>query len=132
VSFTPSQTKARILLVDDERDITSILAQGLELHGFKIDSYNDAKTVLDNFRPEQYDQIILDIRMPGMNGFDLARQIWQVDPAAQICFLSAFEIFEDEASKVFRDFNTKCFIKKPITTKNLADHIESLHLKTRD
>jgi DNA-binding response OmpR family regulator len=97
------------------------------MHGFSVDAYDNPQTALENFEPSAYDQIILDIRMPGMNGFDLARQLWVKDPKAQICFLSAFEIFPDEADKVFKDFNTRCFVKKPITASDLLQHIK-IHL----
>jgi DNA-binding response OmpR family regulator len=97
------------------------------MHGFSVDAYDNPQTALKNFEPSAYDQIILDIRMPGMNGFDLARQLWAKDPNAQVCFLSAFEIFADEADKVFKDFNTRCFVKKPITASDLLEHIK-IHL----
>jgi YesN/AraC family two-component response regulator len=69
--------------------------------------------------------------MPGISGFDLAHRMWQIDPNAQVCFLSAFEIYDSEAEKVFRDFSTKCFVRKPVTAKALIEHIES-HLAKSD
>lgn len=113
-----------MLLVDDESDIVSILKTGLELHGYSVDGYESPTRALAEYRPGHYDFHILDIRMPGINCFDLARQIWAQDPKAQVCFLSAFEIYEDEARKVFKDLNTKCFIKKPVTALQLAEHLQ--------
>jgi len=66
--------KIRILLVDDERDITSVMKMGLETNGnYIIDSFNDPKEALAHFKPGYYDSIILDIRMPSMDGFQLSR-----------------------------------------------------------
>ena len=62
--------------------------------------------------------------MPAMTGFELAKKIWMQDPKARICFLSAFEIYEHEAKKVFDNFKSHCFIKKPLTPKELVLHIK--------
>ena len=113
----------RILIVDDEPDATATIKKGLEAHGFPVDAYNDPLKALAEYTPNRYRFHVIDIRMPGMNGFDFARQIWLLSPDAQVCFLSAFEIYEDEARKVFRDLNTTCFIKKPITPTALARHL---------
>jgi DNA-binding response OmpR family regulator len=122
--YAIERKKKRILLVDDERDIVSVMKTGLENRGYFVDGYTGPQTALENFKPNFYDHVILDIRMPDMNGFDLARQIWAKDPNANVCFLSAFEIYADESDKVFKDFNTRCFMKKPITASNLVEHLE--------
>lgn len=120
-----SGTKVNVLLVDDEKDITTLMRLGLEKHGFSVDTYNNPTQVLTQFKPGYYDSIVLDVRMPGVSGFELAKAIWTKDPHARICFLSAFEIYESEAQKVFRNFKTHCFVKKPITPNKLIQHIEA-------
>ena len=122
-----SSARKKVLLVDDERDITAVTKKGLEIHGFQVTTYNDPANALADFKPKQNDFHVIDIRMPGMSGFDLARQIWQQDPDALVCFLSSFEIYGEEASKVFKSLNTRCFVKKPITPKDLAEHL-NMHL----
>jgi DNA-binding response OmpR family regulator len=113
------------MVVDDEDDILTIFKKGLELHGYSVDGFKEPRNALINFKIGYYDMILLDVRMPGINGFDLARAIWQKDPSAKICFMTAFEIYEDEAIKVFKDFKRHCFLKKPMTAKHLVDHIET-------
>jgi DNA-binding response OmpR family regulator len=115
----------RILLVDDEEDITTILKKGLEKEGFEVTTFNRPEEALSQFKRGEYDDIILDIKMPGMDGFQVAREMWKTDANAKICFLSAFEIFEEEAKKVFPTLNSHCFIKKPIGIESLANHIRS-------
>jgi DNA-binding response OmpR family regulator len=66
--------------------------------------------------------------MPELNGFDLARALWEKDSGAKVCFMTALEVSEEEANKVFK-MNTKCFLKKPMTVKGLIEHIENRHLK---
>lgn len=124
-------TKIKLLLVDDELDITNILKQGLEKHGFGVTVYNDPKKAIEEYKPDYYDLHVLDIRMTGMNGFDLARRIWLQDPKAKICFLTAFEIYQDEAKKVFKDLKSSCFLKKPISANALATHLQE-HLKSSE
>lgn len=122
--------KAKILLVDDEQDITIVLKQNLEeMHGYFVDAFNQPDRALSDFKPKFYDAILLDIRMPSMSGFELARAIWEKDPGARICFMTAFQIYEGEAKKVFKDLKQHCFIKKPIPTKALVEHIERHLLK---
>jgi DNA-binding response OmpR family regulator len=120
----------RILLVDDEQDITSVLKTGLEKEGFEVTIFNKPEEALSSFEKEYYNDIIIDIKMPDMDGFQLARELWKVDANAKICFLTAFEIYEEEAKKVFPSLNGYCFIKKPIRIEALANHIRS-HLQEK-
>ena len=118
-------TKNKLLLVDNEVDITSVFKAGLERYGYEVDIFNDPEQALMLYKPNHYDAIILDVRMVGMTGFELAREIWARESRATICFLSAFEIYESEARKVFANMNSHCFIKKPIEISALAKHVES-------
>lgn len=115
----------KLLLVDDQADITLALKMGLERYGFEVDTFNDPEQALSHFKANNYDGIVLDIRMPKMSGFQLARAIWEKDHNAKVCFLSAFEINDTEARKVFSHFKSYCFLTKPISTATLAKHLES-------
>jgi DNA-binding response OmpR family regulator len=115
----------RILLVDDEADIVHVLKRGLEIHGFEVDAYDSPQQAINSFKPNVYDLAILDIRMPGLNGFALFRQMKKIDPALTTCFLSAFEMHPQEFEKVFPSMadNVKTIIKKPVTINNLIKEI---------
>jgi DNA-binding response OmpR family regulator len=71
--------KNRILLDDDEHDNNLIFTIGLQDEGFEVDAYNDPKLVLSAFRPDYYDLLILDIRMPKMNRYELYNKIRNID-----------------------------------------------------
>lgn len=118
----PRETKYRIMLVDDEEDITASVKMGLENKGFDVDTFTNTQDALFNFKPHYFACIILDIRMPIMTGFHLARKIWEINKDERICFFSAFEKYENDAFGTFmrKDF---CFIKKPIGIEKLVGHI---------
>jgi two-component system, OmpR family, response regulator ChvI len=71
--------KKRILLVDDEHDNNSIFTIGLQDAGFEVDTYNDPELALSSFKPDYYDLLILDIRMPKMNGYELYENITKIE-----------------------------------------------------
>ena len=86
----------RILLVDDEADIIFTMKDILEEEGFKVDTFNDPTIALESYRSNFYDLVILDIKMPKMDGFELYIKIKDKDPKAKICFLTAIATFNEE------------------------------------
>lgn len=96
---------------------------GLQKMGFEVDAFNNPTEALAQFKPNHYDHIVLDVKMPRMTGFELAKEIWTKDPDAKVCFFTAFDIYENEAQIAFKHFKTQCFIKKPVTPSALAEHI---------
>ena len=75
----PQQGQKRILVVDDEPDLTMVCSLALQYHGFKVDTFNDSQEALSNFKPAYYDLVILDIKMPKMDGFELYEKIKKKD-----------------------------------------------------
>lgn len=116
----------RVLVVDDESDITYALKVGLEAKGFKVTVYNDPTAALSSFRPNTFDIAILDIRMPKMNGFDLYREMVKVDGNTKILFLTAFDVYKEEFEKMFPNVKVAAFLKKPITISKLAARLDEL------
>ncbi len=112
--------------MDDEADITDALRIGLERRGFKVDTFNDPQHALSEFKPSTYDIALLDIRMPGMNGFELYRELRKVDSRVSVCFLTAFDVHRDEFEKMFPDVKVKAFLRKPITIDNLVTSLDAL------
>lgn len=117
--------KARILVVDDEPDITSVFKKVLTEEGYEVDTFDDPEKALSNFKADIYDLLLLDIRMPKMNGFDLYRKMCKIDEKPRPCFITAFEIYEEEFKKIFPDSKVKCFIKKPVSRDNLIAQIRA-------
>lgn len=115
----------RIAVVDDEPDITNVLKKGLERYGFIVDTFNDPQAALASFQPMYYDLMIIDIRMPRINGFDLYRQLKKRDTGVKVCFLTAFQIYYEEFRKMFPTIDVKAFITKPVGISNLVNQINA-------
>jgi CheY-like chemotaxis protein len=119
--------KIRIMAVDDEEDILQVIKRSLELHDFVVDTYVNPKQALSEYRPNVYDLVILDIRMPGMDGFELYRKIRELDTKVKVCFLTAFETYRERFRESFPELEeVKCYIKKPISATELIRHIEKV------
>ena len=112
--------KNRILIVDDEPDIAQVLKMGLEDNGFAVDTYIDPLDAISNFEVGAYDLLLIDIKMPKMNGFELYNKLHQIDEKAKICFITAYELYYDEFMRVFPKINVDCFVRKPVSINNLA------------
>lgn len=117
--------KGRILVVDDEPDITSVIKRGLETVGYAVEAFNDPEQALSHFKSGYYDMLIFDIRMPKLNGFQLYREIRKKDSKALVCFMTAFEVYRSEFEKVFPDYDVKCFLTKPLSIKDLQKIIQA-------
>ena len=81
----------KILIVDDESDICMVYQMVLEDAGYQCSSYTDPVQALQEFKPNHYDLILLDIKMPVLNGFDLCKKIIELDRTVHILFITASE-----------------------------------------
>jgi CheY-like chemotaxis protein len=117
-----------ILVVDDELDVIYTIKNMLEENGFQIDSFNDPIPALKTYKVNFYDLVILDIKMPKMDGFELYNKLKEKDPKVKICFLTASEMYYEKYRKTHSEFSKiideECFIQKPIKVKDLIKKIE--------
>jgi two-component system, OmpR family, response regulator ChvI len=116
---------AKILIVDDDTDITLAFKKGLENDGFQVDVFNDPLEALSNFQPSKYDLLLLDIRMPKMNGFELYKEMDKIDNDVKVCFITAFEVYYEALREVFPSMEVECFIRKPVEIGNLVKRIKN-------
>jgi len=115
----------KILIVDDDTDITLAFKKGLENDGFHVDVFNDPQEALSNFEASKYDLLLLDIRMPKMNGFELYKEMDKIDNDVKVCFITAFEVYYEALREVFPSMEVECFIRKPIEIGNLVKKIKN-------
>jgi DNA-binding response OmpR family regulator len=119
--------RKRIMVVDDEHDLTLFYRMTLEYYGFEVETFNEPTRALSSFKPDYYDLIILDIKMPNMNGFELHGKIKAIDSNAKTCFLTATELYHKEfRTREYCALDKELFIRKPIGNKELVREIERL------
>jgi DNA-binding response OmpR family regulator len=119
----------RVLLVDDEPDLNLTLKMVLEQNGFKVDSFTDPLSALENYKEEagMYELLILDMKMPQMNGFELYRQIKKIDDKVKVCFLTAGEMDYDQFRKeLIPALDNNCYIQKPIENEMLIRRLNRI------
>ena len=130
----------RILVVDDEMDITTVYTLGLQDNGFKVDTFNDPLQALSDFKSGTYDFVLIDYKMPKMDGSKLYQEIRKIDDRVKICFITAFDVYHEELKKKFHTSSNaryqdkegkegsgsdvECFIQKPIDIGELVKRIK--------
>jgi DNA-binding response OmpR family regulator len=120
------QKNKRILLVDDEYDVNLTIRIVLEENGFKVDSFVDAFQALENFTAGLYDLVILDVKLPGMDGFSLYEKIKKLDDKVRICFLTAADkAYYEILKKHYPSIKENCVIYKPVDNESLLELIKS-------
>jgi DNA-binding response OmpR family regulator len=119
-----------ILLIDDEPDVTYTIKTILEDNGFKVDSFNDPILAFNYYKVNFYDLVILDIKMPKMDGFELYTKIREKDPKVKICFLTAIAMFNEEFRKIRlllgKIISEDYFIQKPVEIDDLLKKLTSI------
>ena len=79
--------------VDDEPDLTFLCKMVLEDEGLMVDAYTDSVSAFYYYKPNNFDLLILNIKMPNMDGFELHRKVKESDNAVKVCFMTASEMY---------------------------------------
>jgi CheY-like chemotaxis protein len=131
----------RVALVEDEPDIVMTFKAALEDAGFLVHTYQDPIVALSEFKPDYYDLVILDIKMPRMNGFELFSEMQKIDKQVRVCFITAGEMYFDkfrrekgegeeregpEVEDKFCELNNERFLQKPISNEDLVKRINKI------
>lgn len=125
---------AKILLVEDDVSMGFLLVDFLESNGFDVKLYKDGVKGLDAFRNSNYDFCILDVMLPGMDGFSIAENIRKIDKAIPIIFLTARAMKQDK----IKGFNLGVddYITKPFDEDELLCRIQAIlnriHIQDQD
>lgn len=128
MGYTNHKKKKRILLVDDEIDITFSLKILLEENGFEVYTFNKPSSVIRDFRVGLYDLIILDIKMPEINGFNLYKKIREIDNKVHVLFLTALSDFSNQEEPNDAPFmlDERNVILKPVDNETLLEKIMTI------
>ena len=123
---------ASVLIVDDNPDIVRILERDFREHGFKVSAFTDPTAALEslNSNSDGCSLIISDIRMPGMNGYELIRKAKEIDKQIKIVLMSAFEIQEEEFHNMLPDIKLDALLQKPFSIQDLSNVIQKIDHKS--
>jgi DNA-binding response OmpR family regulator len=126
-SMNEGRKGKKIMVVDDESDVTVFYRITLEYSGFIVHTFNEPKEALLGFKSRYYDLVILDIKMPGMSGFELYNEMKEKDPTVKACFLTASDLYHEKfRNKEYSTLDKELFILKPIENKELIEKIKQL------
>ena len=115
----------RILIIDDDKDITNLFKTFLEYDGYKVDAFTDPIDALYSFRKNVYNLVLLDLKMPRMNGMILYQKLKNIDPTLLFCFITANKEYIEHFKKNIPDIE-KIVIYKPILLSELRRKIHLL------
>ena len=115
------ELKAKVLLVDDETDFLSTLAERLEARGMKVSTATSGEDAVANADKEGFDLIVLDLAMPGIDGLETLKRIKAKQPDAEIIMLTGQGSIKTsiEAMKL----GAEDFLQKPVNIAELMDKI---------
>ena len=124
---TPKKKSSyRILYVDDDLDILFSIKTGLESYGFIVDTFSNPLEALSSFKPNLYDLVLVDMKMPEMSGFEFHQELRKkalYGTEIKTCFITAYEGYFETLRKEFPELYEGCFIRKPILIEDLVNKI---------
>jgi DNA-binding NtrC family response regulator len=120
--------KKTVLIVDDETDVNYTIETVLEQNGFMVDSFDNPVLALNDFKAGLYDLVLLDIKMPEMDGFKLYEEMRKVDNTFKVCFLTASEMFYEEYRRAYYSTMHERYpiIQKPVKNEELIKQIDKI------
>ena len=117
--------KKRILIIDDDQDINNLFKIFLEHDGFQVDSYTNPLDAFYYFKKNEYDLILLDLKMPQMDGIAMFQALKNKDENVTICLITANISYLEQLKEKIPNIE-KYAIHKPILLRNLKDKINEL------
>jgi DNA-binding response OmpR family regulator len=117
------------MIIDDDKDITNLFLTFLEYNGYIVNAYTNPVEAFNNFSKNSHDLIILDLKMPKMDGMTLYHKIKKIDNNVIICFTTADINYIEDLRKGIIDID-KIVLYKPVLLKDLKNKIDwllSLH-----
>jgi DNA-binding NtrC family response regulator len=119
---------AKLLVVDDDPDILQVLKLGLLKNRFLVNAFTNPEEALQSFKSDadSYCLVLSDIRMPVLSGIQLARKVKAINTNVKVMLMTAFEIRDNEFSKMFPSTQVDGFVQKPVGIKDLTSKVLSL------
>ena len=122
-----TKNNKRIIVIDDDKDITDLFSIFLEYNGYIINAYTNPLEAINNFRKNSHDLILLDLKMPKMDGMTFYHKIKEIDNNVIICFTTADKNYIQQLQKGIIDIE-KIVLYKPVLLKDLKNKIIGYYL----
>ena len=122
----PTSKGKSILIVDDDEDLTNLYETFLKYDGYRVDAFTDPIDALYSFRKNVYDLVLLDLKMPQMNGVVLSQELQNIDPTLLYRFITAANKEYIETLKTNSPDIENNIIYKPLWLNELRTTIHSL------
>jgi DNA-binding NtrC family response regulator len=119
--------KLKILLVDDEKEFVESLSERLELRNLEADVVYDGEQALDVLKEGKHDVMVLDLRMPGIDGIEVLRQAKKRNPDVQVVVLTGHGTDKDEA--MAKKLGAIAYLKKPVDIDHLIGSLKKEKMK---
>jgi CheY-like chemotaxis protein len=112
-------------MINNNSDVNYTFESVLEDNGFIVDSFDNPVLALKDFKADLYDLVLLDIKMPEMDGFKLYKEMRKIDNKFKVCFLTASEMFYEEYRRTYNSTIDEHLpiIQKPIKNEELIKQI---------
>lgn len=115
------QNNKKILVVEDDRDINELISYNLVKAGFKVTSVYDGFDARDTLQAERFEIVILDIMLPGLNGFNICKSIKE-DPGAFKTYIIVASAKCEAQDKLYAHIlGADCYIEKPFRARELLE-----------
>jgi len=115
------QLKARILLVDDEEEFLASLKARLEIRGLKVETAASGEEAIKRVGQQEYDAIIVDLSMPGIDGIETLERIKNINPDAELIMLTGHATVESGVNAMKKGAGD--FLQKPVDITDLLKKI---------
>jgi DNA-binding response OmpR family regulator len=113
----------RVLVVDDEEDFLESIVKRLELRGIEVDGVGDGTAALEILTRKPFDVVVLDIKMPGMDGIEALRQIRSRYPDVEVIVLTGHA--SQEFRRLGRELGAFDYLIKPVRLDTVLDRIRA-------
>jgi len=127
--ITIAETTARILVVDDEQSITDLIAMALRYEHFAVEVAHSGREALDAVEASSPDLVVLDIMMPGIDGFEVARRLRNASSSLPVLFLTARDATDDKVRGL--TLGADDYMTKPFSVEELVARIRAILRRVR-
>lgn len=116
---------ARIFVIEDEEEVFELIRMALECHGYSIRNSSDGREALTVLQKEDFDLVILDVMMPGIDGYSILGELEKSPQKMSMPFIVISAL--KPAEKLFNKFkNVKCFLAKPFEAEVLLQKVNEI------